>query len=208
MVLTSCYFCWPALSDSSWTCARLYTRTMHAYDALYRAMRQCVYVHCRCGWAAWSRCAAGLVGAQRTVRNNCTWKSELRSCESARIHAFLLFSTSCSLLALLASMVDWLLCFFPRVASCQLRSAFISALDSAVYVCCEGLAALSSLSSITKTLSKFDVALIFYSFISFWTALSECAQRACRLVWFLSILHVFSYLACMLSGEALNWIRV
>ena len=43
---------------------------------------------------------------------------------------------------------DLLVLFFVRVASRRLRSALASALDSAKYVCCEGLAALSSPSSV------------------------------------------------------------
>ena len=61
---------------------------------------------------------------------------------------FFLFSSCC-----LGFYGELPLCFFfLRVASCRLRSALISALDSAKYVHCEGPAALSSPSSIAKKL--------------------------------------------------------
>ena len=51
---------------------------------------------------------ARLVGVQRAVQNNGNVKSEPKylACEESPVHAFYCSTFSCSLLALLASMVD------------------------------------------------------------------------------------------------------
>ena len=116
------------------------TRSMHAYDAL-----RCAHAPvclCTCVWGVWGvRSMSEIVRCwfsrtQRTIPG--LWNSP--------VCAFYFWTVSRSLLALLASAIDWPLCFsFVRVASCQLCSALVSALDSAKYVHCKCPAALSSI---------------------------------------------------------------
>ena len=86
---------------------------------------------------------AGLVGAKKTVPG--LWRLSSM--------CFLLFEVFV-VLFLLCWLLRWTdlfaFFFFVRVASCWLRSALVSTLDSAKYVCCKGPAALSSPSSIAK----------------------------------------------------------
>ena len=107
------------------------SNTYQAYDASRRSKRHAAQM----GRVVQVSGIAHLVGVQRAVQNNANVKSEPKylACEESPICAFYFWTLSCSSVALLASMVGWLLCFFSlRVASRQLRSALIYALDSTI----------------------------------------------------------------------------
>ena len=117
MVFTSCQL---AKSFTVWLCTFsltlsfshsmtiVYTRTMHAYDASH-----CTKCYARMGRAAQVSGFARLVGAQRTVQKNDNVKSEPKylAYEGSPICVLYFWTLSCSSVALLASTVDWLLCF-------------------------------------------------------------------------------------------------
>ena len=72
-----------------------------------------VHAHCTCGWGIQSTCqklcVVGLVGAQKTLQNSGSVKSEPNTClVKTPVCAFHFWTLSCSLLPLLASMADFL----------------------------------------------------------------------------------------------------
>ena len=80
----------------------------HVYDASCRSKH-----HAQMGHMAQVSGVARLVGVQRAVENNSNVKSEAKylACEEPSVRAFYCWTISCSLLALLASTVDWPLGF-------------------------------------------------------------------------------------------------
>ena len=101
--------------------------------------------HRACGWGARSNCqkfyTAGLVAAKRTIPG--LWRHS-GTC-FLLLNSLLFCSCSLGFYSGLTSAF-----FFVRVTSHRLRSALVSALDSAKYVCYEGPATLFSLTSIAK----------------------------------------------------------
>ena len=115
-----------------------HTRSTHVYDASRCAMRQCVYVHSgRARGASVRNCALLVFNGSQ---NNNTWL----------VLSFFELFDALFLLSWLLRWTDLLAFFFVRVASHQLHSALVSALDSTKYIHCEGPAALFSPSSFAK----------------------------------------------------------
>ena len=97
------------------------SNTYQAYDASRRSKRHAAQM----GRVVQVSGIAHLVGVQRAVQNNANVKSEPKylACEESPICAFYFWTICCSSVALLASVVDWLFCFFfPQ--SCLLSAAF------------------------------------------------------------------------------------
>ena len=93
---------------------------------------------------------ARLVRVQRAVQNNGNMKGEPKYLNLQYVLSTVELFLVLFLLSWLLRWTDLLVFFFVRVASHQLRSALVSTLDSGKYVCCEGPATLSSLSSVAK----------------------------------------------------------
>ena len=118
---------------------------MHAYDASRHSKR-----NAQMGRAAQVP-VARLVEVQIVVQNNGKVKSvpkylAVKNLQYVLNELFLILF----LLSWLLWWTDLLVLFFVRVISRRLRSALASSLDSAKYVRCEGQAALSSPSSVSK----------------------------------------------------------
>ena len=98
------HMCWLTEWDS------VFTRTMDAYNGSCRSKHPAALM----GRVALASGIARLVLVQRTVQKNSNVKSEPKylACEESPICAFYFWTLSCSSVALFASTVGWLLCFF------------------------------------------------------------------------------------------------